>query len=74
VKSIVLKKLADELNIEEKNIVAIGDGNNDIAMMKLAGLSIAMENAVDKAKENADIITKSNNDNGVKYAIENFVL
>lgn len=51
----------------------MGDGGNDISMFECAGLKIAMENAEEYLKENADFVTVSNNDNGVAKAIEKFI-
>ena len=55
-------------------MIAIGDGFNDLSMIKYAGLGIAMENAQDIVKENADFITLSNEEDGVAYAVEKFFL
>lgn len=70
-----LKYLADHLGIKREEVIAIGDGENDISMIKYAGLGIAMNNAKRELKETADYVTKkSNNDSGVAEAIEKFVL
>jgi len=47
---------------------------NDISMLKYAGLAVAMENAYPEVKEYADYITSSNDNDGVAYAIEKFIL
>ena len=54
-------------------MIFMGDGRNDIPMFNGVGVSVAMENAVDEVKENADYITSSNNDNGVARAINKFI-
>ena len=54
--------------------MAIGDNYNDIPMLKLAGLGVAMANAPQAVKNEADIETVSNNDNGVSKVIEDYVL
>ncbi len=64
-----LKYICDKLNIKKENVIAFGDGNNDIEMLKYAGLGIAMENASENVKDNAKYITKSNNDEGVLLAL-----
>lgn len=69
-----LKKLAARLNILPEEIMAIGDGNNDLEMFAFAGLSIAMDNASDAVKAAADHITTSHQEDGVAHAIERFVL
>jgi len=66
----VVKKLA----IDKKNVMAIGDNENDIEMFKYAGYSVAMANADDYIKTYVDYITKNNNDDGVAEAIEKLVL
>lgn len=52
-----------KINIED--VIAIGDGLNDISMIKMAGLGVAMENAESEVKEVADEITSTNLENGV---------
>lgn len=69
-----LKKLAETLGIKREEVIAMGDAGNDLSMIKYAGLGIAMENGFSEVKENADFITKSNDEDGVAYAIEKFVL
>lgn len=54
--------------------MAFGDGLNDMDMLKEAGFAVAMENGRDEVKEIADYITCSNEQEGVAYAIEKFVL
>lgn len=65
---------AKSLNIKQEEIICIGDGMNDITMIEMAGLGVAMDNACDELKCVADFVTKSNDDNGVAYAINKFVL
>ncbi len=69
-----LKLMADYFNIPLKDTIAIGDDANDISMFKTAGLSIAMGNAEERIKKESDIVTLTNDENGVAYAIENYVL
>lgn len=73
-KSAGLQMLMDILHIDRTELIACGDANNDLPMMELAGLSVAVENAYDNVKAAADFITKSNNDDGVAYAVKKFVL
>lgn len=61
--------LAKSRNISENNIVTIGDEHNDYAMIKNAGLGIAMGNAIDSLKNIARYTTCTNNEHGVAYAI-----
>ena len=55
-------------------MIACGDGFNDASMIQYAGLGVAMENAKEQVKEVADFITKSNEEDGVAYVIERFIL
>lgn len=73
-KSTSLDNLLKILNIDRTELMACGDGMNDIPMLEYAGLSVAMENAYPQVKEYADYITLSNNDDGVAYAIQKFIL
>lgn len=55
--------------IAKEDIVAFGDGENDIEMLKLAGLGVVMDNASDYVKSFGDYITKSNDDHGILHAV-----
>ena len=54
--------------------MAVGDNCNDFTMMEFAGLAVAMENAIPEVRNMADRITKTNDADGVAYAIEQFAL
>lgn len=69
-----LLALGELLGIRRDEIMACGDGDNDILMLKEAGLGVAMANADERTKAAADYITDSNDDEGVAKAIERFVL
>ena len=56
-----------------KEIMAVGDGENDRNMLQTAGFSVAMGNAMDRVKETADAVTLTNNENGVAAAIRNYM-
>ena len=60
-------------NINLSETMAIGDQDNDIEMIKTAGIGVAMGNATPKLKENADFITKSVEEDGALFAIEKFI-
>lgn len=62
------------LKEDQFNTIAIGDGTNDIPMLKTAHLSIAMGNASDKLKEHADFVSKNVLDNGFEYAFKTLKL
>ena len=57
-----LKHLAEHLNIPMENTIAAGDGENDIEMIKAAGLGVAMKNAPDEVKAASDVVTEFDND------------
>lgn len=69
-----LLRLGELLGIRREEIMACGDGNNDLAMIRKVGLGVAMANAVPEIKEAADYITLSNEEDGAAKAIEKFVL
>lgn len=68
-KGIALTKLAQELKVDLKDVMAIGDNNNDVSMLKVAGVSYAMANGSDEVKKIAKYQTKSNQQDGVAFAI-----
>lgn len=57
--------LANKLGIAIEDTIAVGDNYNDMAMLKVAGLSVAANNAVDDVKKACDYTTKANNNEGV---------
>jgi Cof subfamily protein (haloacid dehalogenase superfamily) len=69
-----IKVMAEYYNIPIENTVAIGDNFNDVPMLEVAGLSVAMGNADPSVKEIADVVTLTNNEHGVAHAIEKYVL
>lgn len=69
-----LLKLAEYLGIDREQIMAFGDGENDASMIQDAGMGVAMENAQEALKQEADYVTISNNEGGVAAAIRKFVL
>lgn len=68
-KGSALLKIAEILGIQKERTIAIGDFNNDIGMIKTAGVGIAVSNASDDAKKAADIVTVSNDENAVAKVI-----
>jgi Cof subfamily protein (haloacid dehalogenase superfamily) len=61
-KAHALGKVHEYLKVEAKNTTVFGDGLNDIGMFKLAGTAVAVNNALDAVKMEADIILKETND------------
>ncbi len=69
-----LSVIATDLHIKPEEIVAFGDNHNDIGMLQLAGLGVAMGNAHEEVKVAADYVTLSNAEDGVAVVIEDLVL
>ena len=69
-----IEKLAEKLNINKEEIATIGDNMNDKQMIENAGLGVIMENSAPYMKEFADVVTASNNEDGVAKAIEKYIL
>lgn len=73
-KGTALERVATDYGIQLSEIIALGDGENDIELVQSAGIGIAMANAHPKTKAIADHITLSNDEDGVAVALEKFVL
>ena len=73
-KATALDALGAILGVDKSQIMACGDSSNDVAMLRHAGVSIAMGNAEDSVKAESMMVTKTNAEHGVAYAIEQLVL
>lgn len=69
-----IKFLAKKYGFSEKEVLAIGDQNNDVEMIETAGIGVAMGNGTIQIKNKADYITDTVENNGFVNAIEKFVL
>ncbi|MBC3887304.1 Cof-type HAD-IIB family hydrolase [Acetobacterium paludosum] len=69
-----LKQLCKILKLDPKNIMAIGDSDNDLQMIEFAGLGVAVGNASDDVKAIANRITLPFDQDGVAHAIEKYAL
>lgn len=69
-KGLALSKLAEHLSVDTSGIMAMGDNDNDVGMLKSAGVAVAMGNADDTVKRIADIIADDNNSDGAAKVIE----
>ena len=69
-----LAVLLDELDMTSDEMMACGDGFNDLSMIEYAGLGVAMSNAQEVVKQVANYITLSNDEDGVAHAVEKFML
>lgn len=73
-KGTALVELAKLLGISREEIMACGDATNDWNMLKMAGFPVVMANGDAETKKLAAFVTRSNEEDGVAYAIEHFVL
>lgn len=73
-KGTALKLLLKDMKVAPENVMAIGDAENDIEMIQLAGIGVAMGHAHQTVKDAADHVTGTNDEDGVAQAVERFVL
>ncbi|UJF32738.1 Cof-type HAD-IIB family hydrolase [Paenibacillus hexagrammi] len=66
--------LAQHIGCGLDQVIALGDAWNDREMLQVAGMGVAMDNALPELKELANYVTRSNNEDGVRHVIEKFVL
>ncbi|GAB5057079.1 fructose-phosphate phosphohydrolase SppA [Companilactobacillus alimentarius] len=69
-----LRELVNYYEINLSETMTLGDNFNDVPMLDLAGLGVAMQNAPEEVKHHAQVTTKSNNENGVSFAIKKYAL
>ncbi len=67
-----LAVLLEEIHLQREDMIAVGDGFNDLSMIRFAGLGVAMANAQEVVKQEADYITLSNEEDGVAAVVERF--
>jgi HAD superfamily hydrolase (TIGR01484 family) len=67
-----LEYVADELGVGASDVLAIGDGRNDIEMLRWAGRGVAMGQSVDVVKEAADAVTGSVHDDGAAQELDRY--
>lgn len=73
-KGSAVKELAAHLGIAREEVMAIGDAENDLSMLEFAGISVAMGNATPEVKATAKYEVASNQEDGVKEALDRWVL
>ena len=73
-KAIAMQKVARAYKVPIEEVMAIGDAPNDVGMLQLAGVAVAMDNASPVVKDVADWIAPSNNDHGVHAALVRYGL
>lgn len=69
-KSHALAELCADLGIALEEVAAVGDGPNDLGMFDLVGVSVAMANASEAVRSRADLVTSTNDDDGLARAID----
>lgn len=69
-----LQILIEHMGVDLSDIIAFGDDTNDLGMLKLAGVAVAVSNAIDEVKGVANYITDSNDDDGVAKFLEKTIL
>ena len=67
-----LLRLLSKINLTPADLMAFGDGYNDLSMLKLAGVGVAMANAAPEVRADADYVTLSNEEDGVAAALLHF--
>lgn len=71
-KSLAIIKVLQYFSIDKSEAIAFGDGENDIDMLELVGLGIAMGNGSENLKRVADFVTKKSNEDGIDFALKKF--
>lgn len=69
-----LRELAKTYELSLEQTMTLGDNFNDVPMLKIAGIGVAMANAPKEVQNCANVVTETNNHNGVSKAIEKYVL
>ena len=69
-----IQKFLDKESLTRSQSMAFGDGENDMDMLRFAGIGVAMGNGKDKLKQKADYVTTSVDDDGIMNALKHFGL
>ena len=72
-KAAALERVLATLGMRPADLVACGDGFNDIEMVKYAGLGVAMANGISEVKAVSDYVTRANDDNGIVHVLKKFI-
>jgi Cof subfamily protein (haloacid dehalogenase superfamily) len=73
-KALSLERLFERVGFSREELIACGDGYNDLSMIRYAGLGVAMANAKEEVKAAADYITLSNEEDGVAAVVQRYLL
>lgn len=68
-----IKIISERENIANNDIIAFGDSPNDLEMLKYCGIGVAIGNALNSVKEVANYVTKTNNEDGIMYFLEEYL-
>ena len=68
-----LRRLLGHINLTPADMIAFGDGYNDLSMLHLAGMGVAMANAAPEVRADADAVTLSNDADGVAVALKKYL-
>ncbi|TQR20600.1 Cof-type HAD-IIB family hydrolase [Psychrobacillus vulpis] len=71
-KSLAIIKVLQHFDLDKSEAIAFGDGENDIDMLELVGLGIAMGNGNERLKRAADFVTKKSSEDGIDFALKKF--
>ncbi|MBR6035617.1 MAG: HAD family phosphatase [Bacteroidaceae bacterium] len=69
-----LSILLNKIGMQPSELIAFGDGYNDIPMLQFAGLGVAMGNAAEEIQKAADMVAQSNDDDGIAVLLEKLIL
>ena len=72
-KAEALDRFLGSMDVKREELMAFGDGYNDLSMIRYAGMGVVMANGKDEVKAAADFITLSNDEDGVAYAIDRLI-
>lgn len=72
-KAKALEQISSMYNIQPDEMIAVGDGGNDVPMLHYAGLGIAMGNASDTVKKEADAVTSDNSHDAIADVLSEYV-
>lgn len=72
--SVAIKKVLDYFELTKEEAIAFGDGENDVDMLKIVDLGIAMGNANEILKSTSDFVTKDSSEDGIEWALRKFNL
>jgi Cof subfamily protein (haloacid dehalogenase superfamily) len=73
-KAVGLERICASYDIPAKNVIAFGDEDNDFEMIQFAGMGVAMGNAIPRLKELSNVVTLTNEEDGIAHFLEKNVL